>query len=56
MKLRLIFRTGVADYEGKHCRWEYSTCIVDAPDSTFSQTGFKDLPEVIGGEWVKDGQ
>ena len=53
-KLRLIFRNGVADSDGKLAGYEYGTYIVEIPsDEPVLDTGYdSELPEVIGGEWL----
>jgi hypothetical protein len=64
IKLRLIFRSGVVDYNGKLAEYLYKTDIVtladNSPAYTFpisaEQYMYKDqpgwLPELIGGEWI----
>ena len=55
MKLRLIFRTGEADAEGRFVGFCYSTVIVEIPDKALTNnSGHVILPEVIGGEWLKE--
>ena len=54
MKLRLILRTGVPDYNGVHTGYDYSTCDVEIPDDDpCFETHGKFKPEIIGGEWLE---
>ncbi|MDD4876989.1 MAG: hypothetical protein PHQ86_07690 [Dehalococcoidales bacterium] len=48
MKLRLIFRKGIADADGRYVGYDYITHIIDIPDDA-------ELArlEVIGGEWLE---
>ena len=49
MKLRLIFRDGVADSEGRLAEYKYYTDVVEFPNET------KVLGcEIIGGEWLRE--
>lgn len=57
MKLRLFFRKGIADCNGKHAKYRYLTHVVEVPESIdldFEQHGVGFAPEVIGGEWLPD--
>ena len=47
MKLRLIFRRGIADADGKCVGYDYVTHVIDIPDDS----GLARL-EVIAGEWI----
>jgi len=51
--LRLIFRTGISDYDGRLAEYRYKTVDVGLPvDSDFRD----DWPEVIGAEWLPDAE
>lgn len=56
MKLRILFRKGMPDYEGRLAEYSYSTCVVEIPDDDpcfkISHDNFQ--PEVIGGEWLEE--
>lgn len=47
MKIRLIFRIGQADADGRCVGFNYCTEIVEVPDRFLNH-------EVIGGEWIKE--
>ena len=54
MELRLLFRTGTEDYDGRLAGYTYSTTIVNIPDNAITnKSGHVIPPEVIGGEWLK---
>ena len=56
MELRLIFRIGMEDYDGKFCGYNYKTIIINVPEEfVTNKSGHIILPEVIGGEWIKKG-
>jgi hypothetical protein len=52
MKVRLFLRLGIADYDGKLAGYDYKTCIADIDETIFNDS--KNLPEIIGGEWLKE--
>ena len=56
IKLRLIFKAGISDYDGKLCEYKYATDLIELPDNAaaFQLPGNKEkwLPEIIGGEWI----
>jgi hypothetical protein len=59
MKIRLVMRYDVADNNGHLVKYEYKTYIVlvNEYDPIFKGVLFKDvknLPEIIGGEWLND--
>jgi hypothetical protein len=49
MKLRLLMRSGITDYDGKLAEYKYFTAIVEMPIKPIDG---KNPPEVIGGEWL----
>lgn len=49
MKLRIIVRKGIADYDGRCAAYEYRSEIVEVPDWSEIIKG-----EVIGGEWLPE--
>jgi hypothetical protein len=51
MKVRLLMRTSIADYEGKFVGYDYKTYVVTVDDNIFNNP--KNLPEIIGGEWLE---
>ena len=56
-KLRLIFRSGVQDYNGTNTGYTYSTYIVEIPSGEPAlRVGDYTRPELIGGEWLKDDE
>jgi hypothetical protein len=52
MKLRLIFKRGIADAEGKHADDYYTDCIVDVPDDHIEIRNGR-RPNVIAGIWIE---
>jgi len=57
MELRLIFREGIADYDGKLAKYNYHTVIVSFESNNPAFKDNRDLPEVIGCEWLeKEGK
>lgn len=53
MKLRIFFRAGNADYDGKFVGWSYASDVIELPnDSPIFQLHSTPNPEVIGGEWL----
>jgi hypothetical protein len=57
IKLRLIFRKGVTDFEGKLAEYQYKSDLIELSDNAnaFQFQNTKDagwLPELIGGEWI----
>ena len=54
MKLRLMFRQGIADYNGSFAGYRYASDIVEIPDdSTIFELCNNDKPEVVAGEWIE---
>ncbi len=51
MKLRLIFRKGIQDYEGKLVGYHHITEIIEI-DKFIMDTS--ELPELVAGEWVPE--
>lgn len=59
LKLRLLWRTAIADYKGVVVEYMYKTDVVALPDDAqafqFPDTEkFGWMPELIGGEWIKE--
>ena len=51
--LRLIFKKGVSDYDGRLAEYRYKTLDVVVPvDADFADN----WPEVIGAEWLPDAE
>ena len=57
-KLRLIFRQYVLDREDKHIESQYRTDSISLPENAnafqFPGVSYGFLPELIGGEWIKE--
>lgn len=49
MKLRLIMRTHVVDYDAKLAGYVWQTAIVEVE----LKRNDTDLPEIVGGEWLE---
>ena len=59
LKLRLLWRKAIADYNGVVVEYMYKTDVVVLPDNAqafqFPDTEkFGWMPELIGGEWIKE--
>jgi hypothetical protein len=56
-KLRLLLRTSTSDYDGKCVGYHYKTVVIDVPGIEPEIIYCKKLfPEVVGGEWLEDGE
>lgn len=51
--LRIIFRYGQADLDGRLAGYEIKTCVVEIPKQMLDKQW---MPEIIGGEWLKEGE
>jgi hypothetical protein len=56
MKLRIVFRKGIADSSGKLAEYVYASYVVEIPGDSppmMLQDSVNNPPEVIGGEWLQ---
>ena len=59
LKLRLLWRNAIADFNGVVVEYTYKTDVITLPDDAqafqFPDTEkFGWMPELIGGEWIKE--
>lgn len=52
MRLRIFFRDGIADADGRLAGYKYLSIVVDVPAVTPQM--LPEAAEVIGGEWIRE--